>query len=463
MEYNRLESQVEDLRKRFDDLQTDVRSSLRGLEKGEPPQPALAQELFSVHADFKAVREDILALHPETRDGSKLLRTLADLENVLDDIDPPYAELHKKACTILNRVLRITDTKKGAGPLRNAHSEARTLRSEIQDYTSGVHPAAESLTEGDHPLAKLYALVTEEERFSDENWQSVVDDVGEAYPDLTIPLLRGRLQVDPERTMKDHSSEQDAEDEVDSAEDDASALPSPGDIETEGPRDRAEPEGQREDPGTHPTDSQTATKGREDRPDVSEERDSGDTSVEANVDERSATVKDGEIQDGGDESADAVATDTKESPAAEGNDPSVEGLDDQPVEAPSANGDAPQGSEAQEAGSNKDAGTTRSATEPSTPTPETAGEAAEILLETPDDLDAQQVLIKHLLRNDLDGLAYCLAESLEAAGSASVLPPWLLRAFTLGPHLRTRNGQHGAIAHRLQFSQDAAAVLSNDA
>jgi hypothetical protein len=314
MEYNRLRSRVEALRKQFDDLQTDVQSSLRKLKNGEPPDLGLVQRLFSLHADSKEVRKDILALHPEIRDGSKLLRTVSDLEDTLDDIDPPYAELHRKACTILDRVLHIVDAQKGAEPLENTHSEARTLQSSIQEHTSGVHPAAESLTEGDHPLAKLHALVTEEDRFSDEEWESTAEHVREAFPDLAVPLFRGRLQIDSEQAVSDHPPQQRSADAVDSDEDETSAPTSPDD-ETGEPSAQPDSENQIEGRETHSAESETATAVQEAHSKVSEEQDSSDTSAEADTDDRSDASVGPERQDEEEERADAVTTATEEPPA----------------------------------------------------------------------------------------------------------------------------------------------------
>jgi hypothetical protein len=461
MEYDRLRGQVESLREQFDDLQTDVQSCLRKLKNGEPPDLGLVQRLFSLQADFKGLRKDILALHPEIRDSSKLLRTLSDLKDTLDDIDPPYTELHREACTILDGVLHIVDAKKGAEPLENAHSEARTLQSSIQEHTSGAHPAAESLTEGDHPLAKLLALVTEEDRFSDEEWESTAEHVRETFPDLAVPLFRGRLQIDPERAVSDHPPQQRSADAVDSHEDQTSAPTSPDD-ETGEPSVQPDSENQTGGRETHSAESKTATAVEEAHSEGSEERDSDDTSAEAGTDDRSDAGVDPGRQDEVEEHAGAVTTAPEEPPAAGGQRESTEEQIDRSSEKPLSDEEELQDNKAGADGSIEHERSARSTTKPSTPTPETAEEAAEVLLETPDDLDAQQVLIKHLLQNDLEGLAYCLAESLEATASASVLPPWLLRAFVLGPHLRTRNGEHEAIAHRLQFSQDADPVLSNN-
>lgn len=94
------------------------------------------------------------------------------------------------------------------------------------------------------------------------------------------------------------------------------------------------------------------------------------------------------------------------------------------VEEPPSDGEESQDNKAEADGSRERERSAGSATKPSTPTPETAEEAAEILLETPEDLDAQQVLLKHLLHEEFDGLDYCLTESLEATGGSTALGNW---------------------------------------
>jgi hypothetical protein len=465
MEYSWLQSRVEDLKCKFENLEADIQSLLKRLKKGEPPKPGIAQRLFTAHADFKEVREAILSLRPETRDPSIPLRTISDLEKALDRIDPPHADLHREACTILDRVLHVVDVEKGAGPLENAHDEARTLRSKIEGHSDGAHPAAESLADGEHPLAKLLTLVTDGDDFSDEELQSVAKPVLDAFPGLFSPLTRGRLRVDTEHTIEGTGQEESAADSEERQEEN----------KTEDESDSSKPQRNAE------TEAQSASSDSNHRTDPSETQSTDETvktSVDSRADGGSTSLS---SESPGDENSDAAEEEMHDGPeASQGNgEPSgtppaaksrtVEGEAPSPDDAPHSQDRRGKTSERDQKSSELPDGesagsgeTARKTAVSSTSTPGTAAQAAEVLLERPDDLDAQQVLVKHLLQNDLEGLAYCLAESLEATGSASVLPPWLLRAFALGPHLRTRNGEHEAIAHRLQFSQDADPVLSNN-
>jgi len=452
MEYDRLKIRTRSLREDFSKLEDSLRAALRALDRGEPPKQKLAYKIVRVRQEFDDLRREAIRIADSARRWETLIRTLSDLEDALESVEPPCAELHRQAQDLLGHVARIVDRSHEAGPVKDARAAAQQLQEEIDNHEDATpHPQAEAIVERTHPLGALWALVSEEGTLSDAEWDRSYQAVHEFSSHLATAAARGRLsfgsqtEKSPEQTARDMSSGASAapnddafgrgEEEKDAdahapeeADTEPEAKGAPTECDALGQAPTALPEEQEPAPSHPPEDSAEGSReGNLQEADPPPESEAED----APQDEPKKSRPGGGAKGRGSESRVAKeknrSGETAKSKATTHASPQEE-LDPLPTDLDV---------------------TEDGATE----------QAAQALRCDLTRTDAQMTVLGALLHGGLDGLAYHVASALETAGYNSPIPSWLIRAFLLGPRLRSQDSE---VAPQLQFTEEVEAPISRD-
>jgi len=452
MSYDRLKVRAQSLREKLSNLEGSLETALEKVREGQPPSQDLVGEIVQVCSDFKDLRQDISREADLSSQSDSLLRTLGELEEVLESIEPPHAELHRKASEVLHRVLRIKDTKKGEESTSKAHDRARELLEEIDTRTGTKHSQAEALVEGSHPLGALMRLIEDEGELSDEEWAEYDERVRDFSSSLSIALSRGRLELQDEALEETEQPEEPTPAKGDPLEETELGHGKEADVLQD---DSLEPSDSSEGLAPESSDRQTEERGASDSeiPSDSESSDgSADRQAEAetggqsrsgyktevtgeDADSENTTVRQGELEDV--ESAESSEEDSQpvdrdvppeETQVATGDEKSVS-----PEGRPEESGEDTKFPAGIDVGKES-----------------TGHRAAERLGEEPSDLQAQEALLGSLLHKGYGGIAYHLFKTVEEVEYEVFVPSWLLRSYLLGPDLRSQNG---SLAPNLQFTR----------
>ncbi len=475
MSYDRLSVEARSLREKLSRLESSLETALRKVEGGEPPSQDLASEIMQVCSDFKDLRQEISR---EVGPSDTLLRTLGELEEIIQSIEPPHAELHREAIKKLRRVLRIKDTKKGKESLSEAHEKARELLEGIDPHAETEHPDAEALVEREHPLGALLKLTEErqaedEGELSDEEWAEYGELVRDFSTPLSIALNRGRLEIEDE--VREESSELDGP--TDGKDDPSEEAEREGEKERDTFQNESPSESSDSAPGEAESEPSVEQTGGDkdsspEAPSISESSNStadGQPKAETNVKTGDENGKIDRGEASGEESGPGDAavgrpggTETqklseklpKEETHSKEQEVSPEVSSEESL--PEIEDGRTDSSESRPKGRDEGAGFPAGT---DVRHESTGRRAAEKLREAPSDLKAQQSLLGWLFHREHGGIAYHLFKTLEEEGQETLVPSWLLRSYLLGPNLRDQSGE---LAPNLQFTRGVEDLSAQD-
>ena len=210
MEYNsaNLLGQLASLQQRFFQLSEQLINAARELqEPGIPLTEELILELGECRINFVQLRDKVLELAVSSkispipksdeivshRDLENLLQTVAELEKKKSEGE----QVHSSALTVLQRVLAIAHrVENDFQPLQECQVKARELYQAILASHGSEHSDTQSLADGNHPLSKLLALISDWEDSDDERLAEVQDLVAESFgKTLAMAAVRGKLTV----------------------------------------------------------------------------------------------------------------------------------------------------------------------------------------------------------------------------------------------------------------------------
>src|SRR3954452_8457371 len=197
------------------DLLSDLGERLLGAARqlhapGTPPPEKLIEELSNSRRDFNALRDrarqraeslDVALPNAATLDTIQGLTALLDLVAEAEIRQAKGEETRRRALAVLDRALTLKHSGEGEfAPLRDCQAQARSLRDSIAAVEwSDLPPEAAQLAEGDHPFAKLLALVEDREVLNDDLWASLHDGVGAAFgKSLAAAAARAKLTLPPD-------------------------------------------------------------------------------------------------------------------------------------------------------------------------------------------------------------------------------------------------------------------------
>jgi hypothetical protein len=185
---------------------------------GSPPPDSLVVELNTSRREFQNLRDRILgyarSLHVATPSADQV-DSLQGLTALIDEVVETEIrrsrseEIRGRALSVLDRVLAIGPA--GTSEIAALHpcqERARQLRAAIADATwSDLPDESEPLSEGDHPMAHLLALVEDRDELHDEHWGNMHDSVVAAFGrPLGAAAARAKLVVRPAEALRNEPS-----------------------------------------------------------------------------------------------------------------------------------------------------------------------------------------------------------------------------------------------------------------
>jgi tetratricopeptide (TPR) repeat protein len=201
-----LRRQLDALSGEFASLGEQLARAAEGLQRRRVPAPdVLADNLRAVGPRFAALRE-AMARSAEALDipGSRV-RAIADRDGLAamlaelaeaEERATGLAETRRRALAVLDRVPALKHTDQpDFPPLEECQARARERRAEIAAARPLALPDdAAGLASGAHPLATLVALVTENDRLSDDRWTEMLDTLrAEFGKPLAVAVARSRI------------------------------------------------------------------------------------------------------------------------------------------------------------------------------------------------------------------------------------------------------------------------------
>lgn len=396
--------------------------------RGTPPTQHLIDDLTSFR---RQLLELARLVHPDAEEDDN--RSLLDIEREIRQ-----AAESQPAIQELDRFLSLRAAGTELPTLIEHQTRAQELRAAILDATDdSILPERQRLAEGQHPWARLSRLVLEPESVSDDDWTAWTEDIrNELGPTVARAAARGALVSDAAPASANAKARLSAPPadlsgiEIDPPADTVTeSAASSHDIVTDHPARPDEAAERTAIPSVHdapPAPDQPADES--DDPAQLEETifgdDDGPASMRSdsshrplvsplNDDDRSLTTS-------------GAAKETSSEPS---RDVSFEGYREQftPAEGPVA---------------------------------QTAERA---LAASPQERNALLAhLILHLICEGRAGLAYHLAQSAapDAPGARRILPPWLIRAWTLGHMVLYSRGQFAGLLED-DFAQFDASHINN--
>jgi hypothetical protein len=208
---NDLSQDLAEISDRFSELGERLLGAARQLHApGTPPSEKLLEELSGSRRDFIGLRDrardraeslDVPLPSAATLDTIQGLTALLDLVAEAEIRQAKGEETRRRALAVVERVLTLKHSGEGEfAPLRDCQAKARSLRDSVAAVAwSDLPPEAAQLAEGDHPFAKLLALVEDREVLNDDLWASLHDGVGATFgKSLAAAAARAKLSLPPE-------------------------------------------------------------------------------------------------------------------------------------------------------------------------------------------------------------------------------------------------------------------------
>jgi hypothetical protein len=175
-------------------------------EKGEIPGERLIEDLMTLRRQFLELSRQgmtvaealsISSLPPgETLTSLRALQTLLERVSKAEEHRTLYDEVRQRALAMLDRVMLLQHRDHpDFPPLLECQERAREMR----DATAAaqwphLHPATESLANGEDPFSDLLAWVEQQNSLDDEDWALLQDTVEQFFSKpLAIAVSRGKL------------------------------------------------------------------------------------------------------------------------------------------------------------------------------------------------------------------------------------------------------------------------------
>jgi hypothetical protein len=175
-------------------------------EKGEFPGErlfdditALRRQFFDLHSQGAALAEALSISSPPPVETSRSLHALQALLQEISKAEEQqtlHDNIRQQALAVLERVrlLRHRDHP-DFPPLLECQERAREMREAITTTQwPNVHPATESLANGEDPFSDLLAWIEQQNTLDDDNWAVLQDTVEQFFgKPLAIAVSRGKL------------------------------------------------------------------------------------------------------------------------------------------------------------------------------------------------------------------------------------------------------------------------------
>ena len=200
----RLETLSESLKRLGDRL---AESASGMISSGTLPPAGLLDDVASTRKRFDDFREEVrqagVALSAPDA-SSRNLGSVDEIHSFLGVIAAAEAEhgkrgqLRKEAKAVLDRVLALTHRGQSEfAPLGEVHAKARALAERISAGSPHQLPEeVDSLLRGDHPLARLLALVDPGQKLNDEEWAQALEVIEKEFgKPLSVAAARERLVI----------------------------------------------------------------------------------------------------------------------------------------------------------------------------------------------------------------------------------------------------------------------------
>ena len=182
------------------------------LSPGTPPPPELLDELTASHHDLESLRDRVRGLagafhvRPDALGDTDHLQGIAALLDHVAEAEIRHSrsdEIRRRAASVLKKVLSLSHVnERDFAPLGACQAASAELHTRlVEAHWAEIPSEAESLADGDHPLAHLLTMIEDRDEVSDEQWsqlhESVVAEFGkplaaaaalrEARPPVTSP------------------------------------------------------------------------------------------------------------------------------------------------------------------------------------------------------------------------------------------------------------------------------------
>ncbi|MGE0681254.1 MAG: hypothetical protein AB7P69_10205, partial [Candidatus Binatia bacterium] len=175
-------------------------------EKGEIPGERLIEDVATLRRQFLELRTHGVAaaeaLSISSLPSGDTLTSLHALQALLEHVSKAeehrtlYHDVRQRALMMLDRVMLLHHRDQpDFPPLRECQARAQEMR----DATAAaqwphLHPATESLANGEDPFSDLLAWVEQQNSLGDEDWALLQDTVEQFFgKPLAIAVSRGRL------------------------------------------------------------------------------------------------------------------------------------------------------------------------------------------------------------------------------------------------------------------------------
>lgn len=201
--HQQLLQKLSSLSKTFPNLGTRLFQAATDLQKtGTPPSESLLKEVTAYSHDFASLRDQGLQLAKYSQISPEAIISLDDIENLLKTPTSPREDIRQQALTVLNRVLAIahidfSTQQSNFPPLESVQIKARELQQAISNSPPNqLHPEAQPLTDGTHPLTAVLKLIEQQEDLDDDQWLTL-EEIAIANFDkkLVVAISRGKLTI----------------------------------------------------------------------------------------------------------------------------------------------------------------------------------------------------------------------------------------------------------------------------
>lgn len=200
--YETLKQQLSALSQRYTNLGNLLAEAAQHLKTaGTPPAKTLIDELIAYSKDFSEIQQKFIA---QGQKGAGQATSLQQLQNLLQSLTatPGHQKTHQQALAILERVLSLTHSEQAEfAPLQTAKNQARELQQSIPQKNPELHPVAEALATGNHPLVALVNLVEKQDQLDDNQWAVLEEQITTAFgKSLGVAISRGKINFMVQKT-----------------------------------------------------------------------------------------------------------------------------------------------------------------------------------------------------------------------------------------------------------------------
>ena len=196
---------------------TDVAEQVRTF--GVLPSEDVIDAITTTRRSFEELRakaiEIVALLGHSAAKAPEDIGSVKDLEALLQAVTEAQRKraqdekVRLRALTILEHILSLIHREQSEfHPLEEVQAEAKALREALRTADGpDVHPEANALAQGRHPLAEFLTLVEGYNQLDDDLWLLLQHAVSEHFgKPLAMSAARGRLCQSPARLVPDRST-----------------------------------------------------------------------------------------------------------------------------------------------------------------------------------------------------------------------------------------------------------------